>query len=153
MIRRNSNNDILSVVSHRVPPGGSVVVHLQFRVRAVVSQVYIRCREKIRDEDRQHSDVARSLSLSFSFCLSPSSISLSLSRFIFLIVVSLPFSPSVLSPRENLTFKLITQLLPPAARRATLSAVRSFSSRFPLSLLPLASPLRPNSLYPAFSRH
>lgn len=152
MIRRNSNNDILSVVSHRVPPGGSVVVHLQFRVRAVVSQVYIRCREKIRDEDRQHSDVARSLSV-FLFLPFPPPRFLSLSRFIFLIVVSLPFSPSILSPRENLTFKLITQLLPPAARRATLSAVRSFSSRFPLSLLPLASPLRPNSLYPAFSRH
>lgn len=152
MIRRNSNNDILSVVSHRVPPGGSVVVHLQFRVRAVVSQVYIRCREKIRDEDRQHSDVARSLSV-FLFLSFPPPRFLSLSPFIFLIVVSLPFSPSVLSPRENLTFKLITQLLPPAARRATLSAVRSFSSRFPLSLLPLASPLRPNSLYPAFSRH
>lgn len=42
--------------------------------------------------------------------------------------VPLPFSPPVLS-LENLTFKLITQLLPPAARRARLSLppVRNFS--------------------------
>lgn len=53
--------------------------------------------------DRQHSDVARSFSLPFlPLCPSP-----------FL-------APPVLS-LENLTFKLITQLLPPAARRARLS--------------------------------
>lgn len=63
-----------------------------------------------------------------------------------LVVVPLPFSRPRSSP-ENLTFKLITQLLPLAARRATLGRpfyLFSFSSfpdppsclRFPLPLPP-----------------
>lgn len=140
-IRRNSSNDILSTVSHRVPP--RVDPRWWFTcnsVSALSFRRYTRCRENINagsaaKTDRQHSDVACSFSLS----------------------CSLPFPPLLAaSPLygENLAFKLITQLLPLYSRKTRNSLCRLSLASLLLffSFFPLASHLRfPRPL--AFSRH